>query len=383
MSCSNQVVRFGLSDSAGVTGFSVSSKVEAGATGLLVSGCTTVTGICTDYSGNIYVSDYKRHCILKIEEGGKISILAGLPGTSGNNDVAGIPQRVTCQNARFNEPRGLCCDKSGKIYVADYSNHQIRVIDNGYVSSIAGSAGNAGFVDGSGLTARFYGPKDIAVDNSGVLYVVEFNNHALRKVSQNGTVLTISGVLGTPTAGDEENTKADKYSAQLNYPRGVAVDPQGNVLVMDSGNWKIKKITPNGYIYLHSGSGVEGHSLGTAGTTAATCQSFTCSYGILMFCSIDKSGNLYVVSRQESWTRLLKVNPNGVPAHIADFHNTEYVDCPIGVAVSPAQKLFVTFSDYETLVSSSSSSFDSSSSSSVDSSSSYSSSSSSSSSGDR
>jgi hypothetical protein len=184
--------------------------------------------------------------------------------------------------------------------------------------------------------------------------------------------------LGSGGVGDEENVKADKYSAQLDHPRGIAVDPEGNIYVMDTGNYKIKKITPNGWIYLHSGSGTIGHSLGTAGTTAATCQSFTCTYGMLTFCDIDRTGNLYVVSREEGWTRLLTVNYNGVPAEIADFHGTDYVNCPFGVAVNKSQKIFVTFSDYEmglSSSSSSSSSVDSSSSSSVDSSSSSSSSS--------
>ncbi len=394
MSCSNQVVRFALSDASGVTGFSVTSKVEAGAQGLLARGCTKVGGVCTDYSGNIYVSDMDQHCILKIDEGGRISNFAGLPGTSGNNDIANIPQRVPCNDtqvagvmqgdgARFYMPMGLCCDKSNRIYVADYGNNQIRVIDSGYVSVVAGLSGKGAlFVDGVGHIARFNGPKGIDVDASGILYVADLGNHALRKITPSGSVLTISGILGAAASGDGHNARANKYTAQLNSPWSVACDAEGNVYVLDTGNHKIKKITPNGWIYTHSGSGVEGHSLGTAGTTPATCQSFTCTYGDLTYCKIDKSGNLYVVDRLESWTRLLKVNYNGVPAQIADFHATAYVDCPIGVAVSPGQKLFVTFSDFETGMSSSSSSSSQSSASSASSSSSSSSMDSSSSSSD-
>jgi hypothetical protein len=328
-----------------------------------------------------------QHCILKIDEGGRISNFAGLPGTSGNNDIANIPQRVPCNDtqvagvmqgdgARFYMPMGLCCDKSNRIYVADYGNNQSRVIDSGYVSVVAGLSGKGAlFLDGVGHIARFNGPKGIDVDASGILYVADHGNHAIRKIFPNGKVQTLSGDTAGAGAGDEEDIKADGISKQLSSPWGVACDAEGNVYVLDTGNHKIKKITPRGWIYLHSGSGVEGHSLGTAGTTPATCQSFTCTYGDLTYCKIDKSGNLYVVDRLESWTRLLKVNYNGVPAQIADFHATAYVDCPIGVAVSPGQKLFVTFSDFEThkSSSSSSSSIDSSSSSSIDSSSSSSS----------
>ena len=352
MSCTNQVVRFALSDASGVTGFSVTNKVEAGAGGLLVRGCDTVGGVCCDYSGNIYVSDYKQHCIIKIDEGGRISNFAGTPGASGNNGT----NRVACNDASFNEPMGLACDKSNRIFVADYSNQVVRVIDSGFVSTVAGSAGNSGFVDGSGSTARFAGPKGLDVDASGNIYVADFGNHAVRKITARGEVLTISGDIAGAGTGDEENVKADKYSKQLNTPWDVACDAEGNVYILDSGNYKIKKLTPNGWLYLHSGSGTEGTSLGDGGSLPSTCSSFTCQYGLPTSCKVDKSGNLYVIDRQEGATRLLTVNYNGEPAEIADFAGSAYVDCPIGVAVSPGQKLFVTFSDFETLVSSSSTS---------------------------
>ena len=361
MTCSNQVVRFALSDAAGVTGFSVTSKVEAGAAGLLARGCTQVGGVCTDYSGNIYVSDSAQHCILKIDEGGRISNFAGTPGSASNDGL----QRLANNSASFDTPLGIACDKSNRIYVADSGNNQIKVIDSGYVSVVAGSAaGASGLVDGVGSVARFNAPKGIEVDASGIIYVADTGNHAVRKITPSGSVLTISGDTAGAGTGDEENVKADGVSKQLNTPWDVACDAEGNVYVLDSANFKIKKITPNGWIYLHSGDGTEGTSLGDAGSTVATCSPFTCQYGLNTSCKVDKSGNLYVVSRQEGATRLLTVNYNGEPSEIADFAGSAYVDCPIGVVVSPAQKLFVTFSDEETGASSSSSSFDSSSSSS-------------------
>ena len=380
MSCSNQVVRFALSDIGplgfdGVTGFDITTKIQAGAVyGLLARGCTQVGGVCSDYSGNIYISDAAQHCIIKVDESGRVTNFAGLPGTSGNNDtaVSGIttPKRVPCNDssasagdgARFNEPWGICCDKSNRIYVADYGNHQIRVIDSGYVSAVAGLATTSGFVDGSGITARFNNPKGIAVDNSGNLFVVDHTNHALRKISPRGNVVTVAGNGSggdgeniTPTAAGTGWTGPSRVAC-LQDPWDVCVDPKGIAYILDSGNNKIKKLLPNGTLLLHSGSGTSGHSLGTAGTTAATAQPYTCTYGLLTFCSMDKSGNMYVVDRLEGWTRLLLVAGNGVPAEIADFHGSAYVDCPIGVTVTPAQKIYVTFSNLETGVSSSSSS---------------------------
>ena len=269
MSCTNQVVRFALSDANGVFGFStMTTNIEAGSTGLAAAGSTQVGYVCADYSGNYYVTDPAQHCIFKIAEGRgenqstvtkrSISVLAGLPGTSGNNNIlTGSVSKVTCANARFDTPLGICCDKSNNIFVCDSGNNQIRKIDQGgYVSIVAGdsTAGTAGFVDtgawvtpgGAKTASQFNTPTGICADSAGTLYVVEAENHSLRKIMPNGDVLTISGLITASGTGDEENCKADKYSKQLNDPKDCAVDLEGNVYVLDSGNYKIKKFVPRG-----------------------------------------------------------------------------------------------------------------------------------------
>jgi len=376
MSCSNQVVRFALSDAAGVgpSGLNISSKLEAGASGLLVRGSTAVGGVCVDYSGNMYVSDPVQHCILKIDEGGRISLFAGLPGTSGNNSAL---MNVAALSARFYYPMGLACDKSNNIYVADTDNNQIRVISSGRVSLVAGDGAQVtGFTDGVGAAASFNAPFDVAVDDAGVLYVADTNNHAIRQI-KDGTVLTLVGNINAGvggTAADAENVRASQFVPALRNPRSVAVDAAGQLFVCDSGNRKIKKIIQSGTltkILLHSGSGAAGRNLGTA---------LTSTYNDLWFCSLDRSGNLYVVDFEESGdTRLLTIDREGVPSVIADLNGvTNAGTCTIGVAVSPGQKLFVTMSDaaadtYSSSSSSSSQSSESSSSQSSESSSSQSS----------
>jgi len=349
MTCTNQIVRFALSDPSGVTGFSISSKVEAGAAGLLVRGSTEVGGICTDYSGNLYISDAAQHCIIKVDEGGRVSNFAGTPGTSGN-DAAW--SRVANNSAHFDTPKGICCDKSGNIYVADSGNHKIRVISGGYVNSVAGaSTGVSGKVDGSGATARFYSPTGICVDATGTLYVADTDNNCVRKISPRGDVLTIAGNIATGAAGDAENVEANGQTAMFTMPLDVAVDAEGNVYVLDTGNHKIKKIVPRGWVYLHSGSGTAGTSLGT-GTT----KMYTCQYNELSYCDMDRSGHLYVVDWSENATRLLSLDYNGNPSEIADFAGTSEVQCPVAVAVTPGQKVMVTLSGYQEGMHSSSSS---------------------------
>src|ERR1035437_4960167 len=96
--------------------------IVASAASLAAVFSTDVAGICTDWSGNIYLSDAKQHIIIKVNENGAVSRLAGLAGTPGmTNGVSG--------DARFNTPTGIACDRSGFIYVADTGNNQIRKIN--------------------------------------------------------------------------------------------------------------------------------------------------------------------------------------------------------------------------------------------------------------
>ena len=138
----NSILRLTLSEIASsaatgvnLTNADVVAKLEAGPTGLLAKGSTSIGGICTDNSGNIYVSDMDQHVILKVDEGGRISVYAGEAGTSGRN---GTLTKVAALTARFNTPKGLACDASGNVYVADSGNNQVRVIHQGYVSHLEG-----------------------------------------------------------------------------------------------------------------------------------------------------------------------------------------------------------------------------------------------------
>ena len=130
-----EIVLFKLSDVAAnaynainITNANLAAKAIQGATALAAKGLTNIGGMCVDYSGNIYVTDYAQHVILKVTEGGKVNTVAGLAGTSGGNTAL---QNVVCSAARFNTPMGIACDKSGNLYVADSGNNQIRIIRNG------------------------------------------------------------------------------------------------------------------------------------------------------------------------------------------------------------------------------------------------------------
>jgi sugar lactone lactonase YvrE len=195
------------------------------------------TGIAVDPSGNLYVADAGNSTIRKITTGGTVSTLAGLAGVAGNSDGAGSA-------ARFNAPQGIAVDSAGNVYVADTNNSTIRkVTAAGTVTTMAGVAGQDAATDGVGSAARFDGPYAVAVDSSGNVYVADFFNATIRKITSAGTVTTLAGLA--PLAGFTDATGA---AAKFNQTYGLAVDAGGNVFVSDTYNRAIRKITAGGTV---------------------------------------------------------------------------------------------------------------------------------------
>jgi Bacterial Ig domain/NHL repeat/Kelch motif len=167
--------------------------------------------------------------------------LAGLAGSSGSTDGTG-------SSARFSLPFGMTVEAAGNLYVADYANFTIRkVTAAGEVTTLAGLAGSPGSTDGTGSSARFgspvAGPVDVAVDSAGNVYVADFANDTIRKVTAAGEVSTLAGV-----AGSSGSTDGIGSAARFNYPNGVAVDTAGNVYVADYGNNTIRKVSATGAV---------------------------------------------------------------------------------------------------------------------------------------
>lgn len=314
-----------------LTNAEIAAKLEAGEANFASKSGVSPRAVCADNSGNLYVCDRLSHAIYKIDEGGQISTYAGDPGTSGHN---GTLTNVAALDARFTNPRGIACDNSGNIWVADTGNHQIRVIRDGFVSHVAGDGSGpagAGADDGVGGAASFDGPFDLDVDPSGVVWVADTGNNMIRRI-KDGTVYTFAG---SQVAGDKTNV-AVTAEAIFDAPQAIAVDQNGDLFVCDTGNRKIKKVTQTGWVYWHSGSGSLGRSLGT--------DSFDCEYDTLVRSDVDESGNLYVVDSDvdgSAGSRLLRISSTGIPSVINDFNGTDVDGSVVGVAVSPAGKLFV------------------------------------------
>jgi sugar lactone lactonase YvrE len=253
-------------------------------------------GIAVDASGNIYVADINNHKIRKITEGGVVSTLAGGgPGTATDDIGTG---------ASFNNPSGVAVDALGNIYVADFSNNKIRKITpladgTCLVSTLAGS-GLQGADDGIGTAASFKGPNDVAVDAFGNIYVADYLNNKIRRITATGVVSTLAG------SGSQGPADGIGTAASFDSPSGVAVDASGNVYVADFLNNKIRKITATGVVSTLAGNGLQGNVDGP-GSTA----SFNRPNGI----AIDASGNLYVTERENHKVR--KITATGVVSTLA------------------------------------------------------------------
>jgi hypothetical protein len=183
--------------------------------------------VCADAQGNIYVADNKNHQIRKITPAGLVSTFAG-SGIAGNADGAGTA-------AQFEEPYGICPDALGNIYVVDNVSSRIRKITpGGVVTTITGSAGT-GFQDGNVSVAKFDQPNGICIDPQGNLYVTDYNNNRIRKITPAGMVSTLAG----SQQGFEDGPAAQ---AKFYKPGHICMDNQGNLYVADRYNHRIRKI---------------------------------------------------------------------------------------------------------------------------------------------
>jgi DNA-binding beta-propeller fold protein YncE len=283
------------------------------------------TGVAVDASGNVYVADQGNNKIRKISPSGQVITLAG----SGKKGSANGPDTL----ASFYQPSGVALDQYGNVYVADYANNLIRMINPaGIVSTVAGT-GATGNSNGNSNVASFDGPSGIAVDGAGNIYVADQHNNMIRKISPNGTVTTLAG-SGTPGFTNGTGT-----GATFTYPTGVAVSGDGSVYVADYGNQVIRKIDPYAIVSTYAGDG----SLPFANGPAAAA-TFDYPFGI----AVSGSGIVYVAEQGNQDIRMITTSgivstfagsgtagsKNG-PGNIASFWY------PLGLAVDGSDNVYV------------------------------------------
>ena len=327
--------------------------------------------VAVDSFNNLYVADTNNCTIRKITPAAVVTTLAGLASPGHNNGTGSA--------ARFDFPQGVAVDTTGKIYVADSVESAIRKITpTAVVSTFAGSPGTSGYVDATGTAARFSFPRwltvgalnnvyvgdtfnfvvrkitpnavvtsvvtnpangagqlrGVAMDSFGNIYTADSPHHTIRKITPNGTASIFAGLNDTPGSANGIGS-----AARFDSPLGLAVDGVGNVYVGDSGNNRIRKITPAAGVTTFAGS-----SVGSADGTG-TAARFNAPFGV----AVDHSGNVFVTDTGNNTIR--KITPARVVTTLGGLAlspgtsdgagiNARF-NSPRGIAVDSAGKIYV------------------------------------------
>lgn len=263
-------------------------------------------GMAIDAQGNVYVADAGNDAIRKISPAGLVTAVAG-NGSGFVNGAATI--------AKFNGPSDVAFDGAGNLYIADFGNNCIRKITPvGQVSTFAG-AGVAGFADGPTTAAQFNGPNGVAVDGQGVVYVADCYNNRIRKIMPNGNVSTLAG------SGQRGFADGPAGSAQFVGVEGLALDSQGTLYVADFSGERIRRVTQAGVVSTMAGTGVRGSTDGAANTAQ-----FYGPTGI----AFDAQGNLFVADDGNNCVR--KITPAGEVSTVAGTRVAGFADGPAATA---------------------------------------------------
>jgi uncharacterized protein (TIGR03437 family) len=289
------------------------------------------SGVAADNAGNIFIADSSNHRVRKVSPSGIITTVAGngAPGYSGDGGPA--------TDARLHYPSGVAVDGTGNVFIADSSNHRIRLVSpNGIIITVAGN-GTPGYSGdgGSATSAQLLYPSGVAADASGNVFIVG-GNFRIRQVSENGIITTVAGNGTQGTFGDGGSAT----SAQLQYPSGVAVDGSSNLFIADGQ--RVRKVS-HGIITTVAGTGTQGFSGDGGPATSA-------ELGYVVSVAVDGVGNLFIADAYKPSIRKIStsgiittVAGNGTPGYSGDGGpaTSAHLSAPSGVAADNAGNIYI------------------------------------------
>jgi sugar lactone lactonase YvrE len=291
---------------------------------------TSPQQIVIDSAGNFYLSDSGTHRVRKMATDGTVTTIAGtgVAGYSGDNGPA--------TSAKLNTPLGITLDSSGNLYIADGNNNRIRKVDtSGTITTFAGDGSGAfGGDNGVATSAQIFGPFGVLALGSNI-YITDTGNNRVRKVDAGGTITTIAGSGTAGFAGDN----GAATSAQFNTPIGIAADSAGNLYITDYSNGSIRKISTGGTVTTVAGNGANGYG-GDGG--AATSAQLNSPRGV----AVDTSGNIYITDGTNNRIRKVDIGTGNISTiagtGTAGFSGDE--GAPASAQVSTPQAITVTSS---------------------------------------
>jgi sugar lactone lactonase YvrE len=318
----------------GITGFSGDGAI---ATAAELNG---PIGVALDAAGNIYIGEQGNHRIRKL------TVSTGIITTVAGNGIGSFfGDGGAATSAALNNPNGVALDALGNIFIADYSNNRIRkvTVSTGIITTVAGN-GTAGFSgDGAAATAAtLYYPRGVALDTSGNIFITEYGNNRIRKVTVSTGIITT--VAGNGTAGYSGDGGV-ATAAQLFQPTSVALDASGNIFIADYYNMRIRKVTAStGIITTVAGNGGYGYG-GDGGVATATELYFP--WGV----ALDASGNIFIADYYNQRIRKVTVSTgiittvagNGTAGYSGDGGVATAAELygPVGVVLDASENIFV------------------------------------------
>ena len=294
--------------------------------------------VAADAGGNVYFA--ATNSVFRVDAAGVLTRVAGSSTVLGYSGDGGL-----ATSARLNSPTGVALDGAGNVYIADTGNFAIRKVEaaTGIITTVAGNGSSGYSGDGGPATsAQLQEPRGVAVDGSGNLYIADNQGNAIRKVvAETGIITTVAG-NGTP---GYSGNGGPATSAQFNQPGGVAVDGSGNLYIADYRNSAIRKVAAaTGRITTIAGNGAPGYS-GDGGL--ATSARLAYPRGV----AVDGSGNLYIADADNNMVRAVAA-VTGIITTVAGSGTMGYSDdggpavdaqlvLPLGVAVDGSGNLYI------------------------------------------
>lgn len=319
----------------GISGFSGDGGPATNAT------LNTPWGIAVDSLGNIFIADTNNQRVRKVSTNGNITTVAG----TGDQDFFG--DRTKALAAALNQPHGVAVDGFGLLHIADWENHRIRVVSpDGFINTVAGTGTGGYRGDATPATEVFLNsPAGVGIDAVGDLLIADAFNNRIRKVSSDGSIITVAGGSGAGSIGVGDGGLAT--NAFLSAPFGVAADSAGSLYIADSNNGRIRKVELTGLIRTVAGDGGFGFN-------GDDVPAITSSLSNPLRVTFDRSGNFYIADSASQ--RIRKVDRNGVITTVAGNGTVGFAGdggpatkaslrFPTDVAVDSAGKLYIADTD--------------------------------------